>query len=343
MFSQSIKKLVCAGLLFSVCGCVSAEWAPVQQKAEPMVWPNAPNPTKARFVGEIKGFKKTRKTIIDIISGRQNSVNIGKPVAVQVGSDDRIAIADIEKKGVHLYTPADKKYRFLYRSKNEEFQSPVGLCFDNRLNLYVSDSILKKVLVFDKDGLFVKEITKAGDKPFSRPTGITYDRKYNHLLITDTTLHMVHLFDLEKGYQKSIGQRGASSRRFNFPTHIDTDSSGRLFVTDAMNFKIKLFDAAGNFISQFGNHGDGSGDFAMPKGIRVDRWGTIYVVDSLFDSIQLFNEAGQFLLTMGAKGQGPGEFWLPGGLDIDHNNKLYACDTYNRRIQIFQLYDNKLL
>jgi len=332
---------VLALALLSSVGCSSKKWTMLTSEPMTMQWPPAPNPAKASYQGEIKGFKQIGRSLMNLLTGRINEAAILKPVAIAVGVDGRMAIADMQRKGVHYYVPSTQKYDFLYKAQKTNLQSPVGLCFDNDQFLYVSDSVLGQILVFDTQGKCTKIIDYAGKTPLDRPTGLAFDRANNLLYVADTRMHMVHVYDAHKGYLKTIGNRGAENEEFNFPTHIGLDNQGRLLVNDTMNFKLKIFDSNNEFVRAFGRHGDGSGDFAMSKGVAVDNWGIIYVVDALFDNIQLFNEEGEFLLTIGGRGQGIAEFWLPTGLFIDQENRLYICDTYNHRIQIFQLYDNK--
>lgn len=327
-------------ICYPLVGCAPTEWeAPIEKSAE-IVWPPPPNPIKVRYLGEIKKIKQTGSSLTSILIGNnEEKGSIQKPVDIAVGKDGRMAIADLKRNGVHFFIPQQKRYRLIYKAGDLQIQSPVGVVFDNDLNLYVADSILNAILVYDIDGTFTRQINSTKDGPFGRPTGLAFGKQTNSLYVTDTTTHKIHVYDQKDGYQYSIGARGKNRGEFNFPTHLACDINRRLYVTDTMNFRVQIYDETKGFVAKFGNHGNGSGDFAMPKGVGVDRWGVIYVVDNLFETVQLFDERGNYLLNIGARGIGPGEFWLPTGLFIDHQDRLYICDTYNERIQVFQLYD----
>lgn len=331
-------------VLFLLCiaSCAPAEWeAKVERKAV-LVWPPAPNPAKIEFLGEMRTFVQTGTSLANIIIGKNEETGaIQKPVAIAVARDGRMAIADMEMQGVFFFIPQEKKLQVLYNTDSRDLQSPVGVTFDKNLNLYVSDSVLNIIAVYDKAGNFIKKMENAGKEPFGRPTGMVFDNQRELLFVADTASHTIHVFHAAKGYQHSLGTRGAQKGEFNFPTHITLDNQHRLFVNDTMNFRVQIFNKDAAFTTLFGHHGNGSGDFAMPKGLAVDKWGVIYVVDNLFDTIQLFDERGNFLLNVGSRGTGPGELWLPSGLFIDDQDRLYVCDTYNNRIQIFQLYNLK--
>ena len=333
--------------LAAVCllvACAPVEWmAVIEGESAGLEWPPAPNPLKVRYLGEIRGFKEIGRSLAGFLVGTSKTAGkIIKPVAVTVGLDGRIAVADLGRRAVHLYIPAEKKYRLIYQTGTAELQSPVGVTFDDSLRLYVADSVLQKVFVFDPAGTIVKEIVAAGQTAFKRPTGLAFQKKDGLLYIVDTGLHQIHIFSAESGYRYSFGTRGIGEGEFNVPTHIGAGPDGRLYINDTMNFRVQIFEPQKGFVAKFGRHGNGSGDFAMPKGVGVDRWGIIYVVDTLFDNVQLFDQEGHFLLTIGGRGYAAGEFWLPNGLFIDHQDRLYVCDTYNQRVEIFQLFDNQL-
>ena len=301
-----------------------------------LVWPPPPNPMRAKYLGEISSFVQTGKSLKTAIFGKGDYGAIIKPVAVSVGMDGRIAIADPARGGVHLFVPQEQRYQLLRGDTSTKLVSPVSVAFVGR-RLFVSDSELNKVLIFNQKGGLQGAISSAGSSEFRRPTGLAYNDETDQLYVVDTLANKVHIFSGVGKYIESFGARGTLDGEFNMPTHITLDRNGLIYVTDAMNFRLQVFKPSMDFIKVFGHHGNGSGDFAMPKGVAVDRKGIIYVVETLFDLIQVFGLDGEYLLSIGSKGQGPGEFWLPSGLFIDRNNKLYVCDTFNNRIQLFQL------
>ncbi len=336
---------VAVALVFS--GCAPRKWAAPMQKTVDLRWPPAPHEPKAVYLGSLAGFYPEGRSFMSLLTGRSDQGALLNPVAIAVGIDNRMAVVDAMRKGVHLYVPARQQYLFLARTDEVSLDTPVSVAFDEHLFLYVSDSALKKVFVFDPDGRFVRAIEYAGTDSFGhaakhrfvRPTGLAFGD--NLLFVADTGAHSVHAYSQSGDFRFSLGGRGIEDGRFNLPTHVAVDAEGKIYVNDAMNFRIQVFDNKGKFLEKFGRHGDGSGDFAMSKGVAVDAWGVVYVVDTLFDNVQLFDRQRHFVLTIGSRGTQEGEFWLPSGIFIDHNDKLYVCDTYNHRVQIFQLFDKK--
>jgi DNA-binding beta-propeller fold protein YncE len=317
-------------------GC-SARWVMDVKPAEELVqWPPAPAKEKVRYSMTISGFMEAGMSAGSLLFGKDGQ-ELVRPLALAKGRDGRVAIADPGCGCVHLYVPSEQNYHKITAGETT-LLSPVGIAFDEALRLYVADSTLAKVLVFDSKGGYLFSIEKTPDGVLKRPTGLAFDSEKEVLYVVDTPSHQVDAFNSKGSFLFSFGERGTGKGQFNFPTYIFRSDSGNLYVTDSMNFRIQVFDASGNFVSLFGHHGDGSGDFAVPKGVASGRGRVIYVVDSLFDSVQLFDERGEFLLAVGGRGIGPGEFWLPSGILLDDNNgMLYVCDTFNQRVQVFRI------
>ncbi len=328
----------CATAMF-FSGCATS-WSPATDiPKEPVVWYDSAKTPIARQEMTIRNFTETgtsmSETVRFLVFGRQaNDTRILRPVAVAVGGDGRMAIADTGQPCIHLYVPAEKSYRKITSVGKEQLRVPVSVVFDDDLKLYVSDSANRAIYVFDRAGKHLFTIKKAGDIPLLRPTGLAYSPRKKVLFVVDTLADKVYAYSKEGTFLSSFGEPGDKNGQLNYPTHITIAPSGKLYVVDAMNFRVQIFDDSGAFLSSFGHHGNGSGDFAMPKGIAVDRYGVIYVVDTLFDNIQLFDESGKFLFTIGRRGDGPGEFTLPTGLYLNDQGKLFVCDTYNERVQI---------
>ena len=315
-----------------LAGCASHWEIHTDSSDTQFLWPTLPEKPRIKYVMSVKGFDEVGMSLKSILLGKA-SRGLARPVAAATGSDGRLAIADTESKCVHLYIPAEKNYIAITQTDQESLESPVGIVFDEALRLYVADSALQKIMVFDKKGAYLFSFNEAS---FERPTGLAYNKDRKVLYVIDTVACKIYALNQYGEVIFSFGERGEEAGMFNFPTHIFWSSAGLLYITDSMNFRVQIFDESGNFKTAFGHHGDGSGDFAMPKGVAVDEQGTIYVVDALFDNVQLFNERGEFLLTLGSRGYEQGEFWLPNGIFID-DNKMYVSDTFNQRVQVFEL------
>ena len=329
-----------AGL--ALTGCGTHTWIIEKAETARITWPPAPARARITLLYEIRGFHDSGRMFSDLLYGQDSQGMLGKPAAVTVGTDGRLAVADMAKKGVHLYDPSRKTYTFISAGRDAAgnimpLKTPVGITFDDSGMLYVADSTRRRVFIFDQKGTPSGSITEACGTRLRRPSGIAFSPRHGTILLLDTLLNRLLVLDRRGVCHESTGSRGTGQDEFNFPTHIATDGNGGIYITDALNFRIKILQGAGGDATWFGHHGDGSGDFAMPKGVAVDRTGIIYVADTLFDNIQLFDRQGRLLLTVGGRGTGPGEFWMPSGIFIDANSRLYVCDTWNKRVQVFAI------
>lgn len=274
--------------------------------------------------------------IIDFVAGAPEWHTLVRPYAVATDSHDRIFITDPGARGVHLFDFEHKKYKFLHGSKKEEFRSPIALALDADDNVYVSDSEVGKIFVFNRNGDFKRMVGDIqGEGFFKRATGIAIAKDTGTLFVADTLRHAIFVSDLNGKIRKSFGERGAGPGQFNFPTELRLDGNA-LFVVDAMNFRVQMFDVEGNFKHQFGSLGDSAGLLFRPKGIAVDNEKHIYIVESAREEVQMFNSGGEFLSSFGRTGAQPGQFELPSGIWIDSQDQIYVADSYNHRVQVLR-------
>ncbi len=259
-------------------------------------------------------------------------------------------------------------------SKGIRLFRPHSIYVDNDDKIYVTDTGLKSVVVFDLDEHETVKLNKTADGYLRSPVGVAVDDK-GSIFVTDSVLKKIIVYSSDYKFLKEIngfkrptgiaikdkklyiadtlanqiivmdtkgkviskfGRRGGKKSEFNFLTHIFVDSTGNIYVSDSMNFRIQVFDRDFKFKYSFGKLGDGMGDFARPKGVAVDTDNNIYIVDALFDTVQMFNTKGRVLLGFGSNGKGPGNFSLPSGIFIDPDDKIYVADSYNSRVQVFQ-------
>ena len=302
----------------------------------PLIWPSPPEPARVQYIktisrpediGASKGFFRR---VADLLLGSKNDRLI-KPYGLTMDSRGRLIIADTAFKKVHIFDLTEKGYESIDEPGSEVFESPIAAATDSQDNIYITDSVARKVFVLSPRGKLLRSFN-AGE----RPTGIAINRQAGRVYVTDTSSHTVGIYDLEGRELGSFGKRGRANGEFNYPVDLTLDHDGNVFVIDSLNFRIQIFDGKGVFQSSFGQQGDGTGDFGRPKGIALDRDGHIYVADALFDTIQIFDWDGKFLLNFGSLGRSAGTFWLPSGIFIDQGNRIYVSDSYNSRVQVFE-------
>ncbi len=217
---------------------------------------------------------------------------------------------------------------------------PMGVAVDSFGRAFVADAMLSRVMVFDRNGKFLTAIGKKGE--LERPVGIAINEDAGKIYVVDSKKHRVSVFDFEEGKLLfTFGERGMEEGQFNFPSNIAIDKEGQVWIVDTINGRIQVFDQDGNFIDTFGRLGDAPGTFGRPKGIAIDQEGHIYVVDAAFNNVQIFNDEGQVLLVFGGYGEDKGHLILPAGIAIDKDDQIYVVEQWNKRLTVYQFLNER--
>ena len=324
--------------LASGCGVAGAPRAPADTATPArLVWPEPPAQARIRFVGVVArpadlGVRPSVwERLGDVIFGRQEEWLI-RPTAI-VSRGQRLYVADPGAQALWVLDAQRGRFRKVQKAGDLALVSPVGVAAGPDDRIYLADSFLARIFVYDEDLALVATIR---DPAFRRPAGVAFDGVRNRLYVADSGAHQVLVLAPDGARLGVIGRRGTGDGEFNFPTYVAVDRAGTLFVTDSLGFQIQAFGTDGRLVSRFGRHGDSSGDFARPKGVALDSEGHVYVVEALFDAVQIFDRQGRFLLSFGERGLRPGQFWLPAGVFIDGQDRIYVADAFNQRIQVFQ-------
>ncbi len=335
---RHLSLFLIAGVLLTLGGCVGRPagiFLPDPQVS--LVWPSPPDIPRIRYFRQISGpedFRSESRTsrVMRWIAGDvEQEMPLRAPYGVAADGRGRVWVADPESHSVHIYDLAERRSHYLLRAGPDLFLSPVGVAYDpDREYLYVSDSGLNKVFVFNNKGALLGQ--RQSPDGFSRPGGLALDSQ-GRLYVVDVLRGCVEIFSPDGTH---LGGLECGAGELNRPSNVTVDQSGRVYVTDSLNFRIVVFGADQKVLASFGEIGDGPGHFARPRGVAVDSQGHIYVSDAAFDNVQVFDLTGNLLLFFGGSGKGPGKFNLPAGLFFDREGRLYVADTYNRRVQIYE-------
>jgi DNA-binding beta-propeller fold protein YncE len=306
----------------------------------PLVWPGPPEKARIRYVGALSTEADLKKEVSwtqgfeELIFGKKEIGVLIGPYSVAIDGDDRLFVADSGSGFVNVFDLSRREYKqFSSLERGETLLKPVALTIIGG-RIYVVDSVLRRVCVFEKGGRFVYYF---GPEQLKRPAGIAHSQAGDVVYVSDAGNHVVNVFGTDGELLDTIGSRGFAPGHFNFPTHLWVDKEDRLYVADTLNYRIQVFGKDGKFLRMFGQQGDRPGYFAHPTGVATDSFGHIYVTDRQFENIQIFDEQGGILLALGQEGGGPGQFWLPAGIYIDDRDRIYVADSFNKRVQIFEL------
>ena len=319
-------------VLAVACTPASIKDADLAAAVAAAVWPGPPQEPRIRYLYAFSepvdlGIKRGAfSRFLQVFTGKE-SQRMLRPYAI-AADDDMIAVVDPGLKVVHLYMMKKKKYAVIDGVNGAGFVSPIGISLGHDA-IYLTDSALGKVFVFDRQGEHKNTISG-----LTRPTGIAFHSESRNLYVTDTIENQIVVFDDQGVKLNAFGTRGGAAGEFNFPSSLNLHGD-ILYVNDTMNFRMQAFTLDGSPVNAFGESGDGSGQFALTKGVGADMQGHLYIADALSNYIQIFDAEGRFLLAFGGMGGGIGQFRLPAGIHV-LQNKIFVADSQNRRVQVFE-------
>ena len=223
--------------------------------------------------------------------------------------------------------------------KKEIPDSPNCIAVNSKGTIAVSDNEEHCILIFDKNGNFVREFGCYGEGPgqLANPAGITFLND-NEVLVGDDDNGQIQQFNVQTGnFVKSFGKRGTGDGEFTATQGIFISDEGHVIVADCLNNRIQVFDVDGKFMSKFGDNGPG--ELCEPSGCIYHK-NKFIVSDSGNHCLKVFGKAGEFLYKIGEEGEADGQFSYPWGLCVekygDHQS-LLVCDSDNGRIQQFTM------
>ncbi|MDH5528290.1 MAG: 6-bladed beta-propeller [Nitrospirota bacterium] len=211
---------------------------------------------------------------------------LASPVGVTLDREGgRIFVSDSIQNRIFLY----RTDGYLIGWMGEGLNRVAGLAWDaQRGHLIAADTGNHRVLVFDRDGVQIKEIGHRGDQPgeFNFPTHVAVDGAGN-IYVSDSLNFRVQVFGPEGDLQRGVGRAGQTVGSFSKPKGVAVDKNGTLFVVDGIYDVVQMFDASGQVLMHFGSAGSKPGHFWLPAGIAV-AGEDIYVADTQNQRVQLF-------------------------------------------------------
>jgi len=327
-------------MMILCCGCASGKGELFSAPDPPVLWPAPPEKPRIKYLGQLAGEEDLKAGVSfaesfgRFIFGRDDVGVLVGPRGMVLDDSERMYIADSSGAVVHMMDLQKRRYRQFFKlGGGTRLLSPIDVvAVDDAV--YVSDSVLQKICVFDRKGNYKSSF---GAETLLRPSGMAYSHLQNKLYVADTKRHVISIFDSEGNWLRDLGGRGSGQGYFNFPTYLWLDTEDKLYVSDTLNYRVQVFSPEGKFLLTFGKHGNRPGYFAHPCGLATDSLGNIYVGDKQFENIQIFNSKGEILMAVGGEGHGPGQFWLPSSIFIDDKDRIFISDSFNKRIQVLQL------
>jgi DNA-binding beta-propeller fold protein YncE len=284
---------------------------PLKFKVSNIVWPQPPAIARVKYLDYFSAQKKPaekqqqgkRKSWMDRMAG----VDPNQTAAKQAGINPRFQLG-----------------------------TPYGLAVDSKGMVYVADTKVGAVFIFDPESKDVGFIKHGIDAKFGRIFGLAIDDA-DRLFVSDGQYNHVLVFNKD---HKLEGQFGDGV--MNDPAGMAIDEENRfLYVANTGSDQILVFDAdTFKLLRKIGTPGKNHtlttpGDFSDPTNVAVDKDGNLYVTDTMNDRVEEFDADGQFIRTFGKNGDGPGEFSRPKGIAVDCDGHVWVADAMMNRVQIF--------
>jgi DNA-binding beta-propeller fold protein YncE len=198
--------------------------------------------------------------------GVSGNVTLKHPVAVAVGDDGQIYVADNSHGAILVF---DASERFSRAIGHEKFK-PAGVAvFGNRV--YATDMTSQSVEAFDTatgQRLAAFGTVGDGDGQFRLPLGVATDSK-GDVYVADMMRCRVQKFSPDGKFLMGFGEMGDFAGAFVRPKHLAVDSDGVIYVVDAGFQNVQMFNASGKLLMHFGAAGGHPGSMYLPAGIAV--------------------------------------------------------------------------
>ena len=221
------------------------------------------------------------------------------------GSERRMAVVDFgNNKCVAMFNVESGERTATVGSDGYgpgQFRWPTGVAFSRQGELYVSDSILHRISVFDQQGRYVRVIGRPGrgQGEFRRPQGLCFTAD-GHLVVADSGNHRVQILREDGTFVRAFGSYGRGEGQFICPFDVGVGPDGSIAVVDNRNYRVQVFNEAGVFVRSIGSKGQGPGQFMNPRGVTVGGGGEIIVCDYHREDVQVFGREGELLQIIGA-------------------------------------------
>ena len=240
-----------------------------------------------------------------------------------------------------------------------------GLTVDHAGNVWIggNDDTDSHILEFARDGTFIRQIGRPGQKAgsndrgnFWRPAKVIVDPTTNEAYIADGYGNRrVVVIDASTGaYKRHWGAYGSvpddapvpeyspaapPSKQFNTVHCAMVSGDGLVYVCDRVNDRIQVFRKDGTFVKEafYDTATRRSGSVWDIAFSRDPQQRYLYVADGVNEKIRIVDrQTLEVHSSFGDGGRQPGQFYGVHNLATDSRGNLYTAETYNgARVQRF--------
>src|SRR6516165_5443165 len=176
------------------------------------------------------------------------------------------------------------------------FKEVGGVGVDSHDNVYVFNRGDHPMLVFDRDGYFLRSW---GEDQYPRAHGVLVTPD-DTMFLTDDGGHFVRKVTLDGRVLLELGVPGKpapfmSGEPFHRCTHTALSPKGEIYVADGYgNARVHKYTPDGRLLMSWGEPGTGEGEFNIVHNICTDADGWVYVADRENHRVQVFGGNGKY-------------------------------------------------
>ncbi len=290
-FRTTLTLTLFACLTFLLAGCATS--APEKEAvAQQTVWPLPPAQPRIRYLGSLHSLE-------NLADKKQTSIR-----DILMGKEE---------------------------VKNRELVKPYGVYADTHGRVFVADTGVAGLSVFNVDSGAVSFWGAQGRGSLLKPVGVAGEI-LGPVYVSDAVGKRIVKFDVNGKYLTAFGGEeelpGPAGLAFN-------EKNQRLYAVDTKRHQILIYTPEGVLESAIGEPGDGEGQFNFPTNIAIDRNGRLYVADTMNFRVQVLEADGTFIRAFGSIGDRPGNFNRLKGVGVDSDGHIYGVDASYNNFQIF--------
>lgn len=222
---------------------------------------------------------------------------VNRPLGLAVDAQGRIFVGSAGGQHIRIYSPDGDLMGVFAEGQT---RMPSDMTFDLAGNLYVADSLLDGILVFDTGFSLLRTIGSSGSGDgqlrFPSSVAVAYRLDGAHqptgeVFVADQGNFRVQVFDLNGNFLRKMGSqtyKGMSSYYwegyFNTVQSLQVDDLYRLHAADCYMNLVQILDAQngsylGSYGDAFGMFGTTNGSLTLPLDIQINTTGVVVVAN----------------------------------------------------------------
>ncbi|MDY6904642.1 MAG: tetratricopeptide repeat protein [Thermodesulfobacteriota bacterium] len=255
-------------------------------------------------------------------------LTVAEPTAIAVHQDGTLYVARHDGT-IAILNPAGETINTIggkARAWKTILENPAGLALYND-NLYVADTGLDRISVFNKTGEFLEGYGSGGGGPkeFKNPQSVFVYRGV--IYVADTGNDRIQVLGENGVFLQEIGVGAdGDDGQLDSPMAVAVDRRGRIYAIDR-DGRIKVYAADGTYMRQMP-------EISNAGAICLSQDG-MYVSDNEKMCVKKLSNAFVPVLRFGTKGEGRAQFQAISSLAAGPDGRIFVADPDRNRIQVF--------